>query len=71
MLGSGRPTTGRPKKYSERANRDKKLCIRINSADLNRLKKCAMLLGMTVTDFVILNVKEGCEEVMKIERKKK
>lgn len=62
MLGSGKPKTGRPRRFSDREGRSKKLCIRISEGDLKLVEKGAKMYGMTKTDFVIMCIREGAEK---------
>ena len=58
MLGSGKPKTGRAKKYTERSNREKQLCIRISETDLKMLNRICKKYGVTKTDFLIGCIRE-------------
>ncbi len=53
MIGSGRPTTGRPKNGSGRAGRNKKLCIRVSESDLRMLEAVSKYYYISKTDFII------------------
>ena len=48
-----RPTTGRPKKFSNRSGRDHKICIRISSSDIRKLEMLCEYYGCTKTYFII------------------
>lgn len=61
MIGSGKPTTGRPKKGSERSNRNRKLCIRISDEDLKCLEYVCKKLDITKTDYIILMIRNGVD----------
>ena len=63
MLGEGKPTTGRPKKFSSRSGRSKTLCIRISPEDLELLGRLAAFYGMTKTDYLILKIRQGMAEI--------
>ena len=65
MIGSGKPTTGRPKKGNYREGRDKKLCIRISSQDLKRLDFLCKQYDITKSDFVINAIRENVRKVVK------
>lgn len=64
MIGSGKPTTGRPAKGNYREGRDKKLCIRISYHDLKRLDFICEYYGITKTDFIISAIEEATRKVV-------
>lgn len=48
-----KPTTGRPKKHSNRSGRDRKICIRVSDIDIRKLEKLCVFYDTTKTDFII------------------
>jgi len=58
IIGSGKPTTGRPHSGSYREGRDKKLCIRVSDDDIFMLNKVCESLGMTKSDFIIMSISD-------------
>ena len=64
MIGEGRPTTGRPKKFSYREGRKKTLCIRLSEDDLALLDRLSSFYGVTKTDYIIMKIRSGWDEKM-------
>lgn len=66
MIGSGRPTTGRPKRGSHREGRDHKLCIRISDKDLKKLETICSTYYISKSDLLIGLINEEYKEVLKM-----
>ena len=66
MIGSNKPTTGRPKKGNYREGRERKLCIRISVEDLKKLNYICKHYQITKSDFIIDAIKSGFKEVKEL-----
>jgi len=58
-------TTGRPKKFSYREGRTKKLCIRVSELDLVKLERVCKYYGISKTDFILMSIYDEIGRICK------
>lgn len=68
IIGSGKPTTGRPKRGNYREGRDKKICIRVSEEDIFMLNRICDSFGMTKGDFIISSIRDAFYRVGEMKR---
>ena len=66
MIVSGRPTTGRPKKFSYREGRNRGLYIRLSESDMRKLEALCKFFGMTKTDYILMQIDLGIDSMRRI-----
>lgn len=63
MIGSGKPVTGRPRKFSDRSGRSDAVYFRLSKDGKKKLEMIAESYGITQTDFLIFCIRSEAEKL--------
>lgn len=71
MIGSGKPVTGRPRKFSERSGRSDVVTFRLSEDDKQKLELISKSYGITQTDFLIFCIRSEAEKIRRLDGKER